>query len=196
MSKKLDYVGHVYGQLTVLWEVGGGAWMCECHCPARTRRVFRIGNLVNGNTTSCGCKKLRHGMANSPEYKIWQQMIRRCHNKFHESYPRYGGVGIEVCAEWRNSFLAFFNEIGKRPSKNYTLDRVDSSKGYQPGNVRWASPDQQNYNKKNTIRVCYQGQTYTTKEFADLFPKERRRCLMARLRHGWSVEQAIAGRRV
>lgn len=91
---------------------------------------------------------LLHGKSRTQLYYVWQSMKQRCHTPTNKSYPRYGGKGITVCEEWRNSFEAFASSVGPRPS-GLTLDRIKSSKGYEPGNVRWATYTQQ---ARNTSR--------------------------------------------
>src|SRR6266436_4256026 len=97
---------------------------------------------------------LTHGMTRGgkpPEYYIWSEMIRRCHNPKHERYADYGGRGIIVCHEWRKSYAAFIVHIGRRPVRKLTLERIDNSKGYEPSNVCWASYEEQNKNRRNVI---------------------------------------------
>ncbi len=77
--------------------------------------------------------KVTHGMTNTSEYRIWQDMRKRCGNQRHKSYPDYGGRGVAVYPEWESSFAAFFLAVGPRPSASHTLDRVDNSRGYEPG---------------------------------------------------------------
>lgn len=96
---------------------------------------------------------LKHGYAidwqATPEYWAWCSMKARCFNANNKKYPLYGGRGISVCAEWRNDFLSFFAHVGKRPSNKHSLDRIDGNRGYEPGNVRWATAIEQNRNRKN-----------------------------------------------
>lgn len=90
--------------------------------------------------------KPKHRMCSTPEYRAWAGAIERC--KRHENYA---GRGITVCAEWRNSFEAFYAHVGPRPSPAHSLDRFPDNDGnYEPGNVRWATRTQQNRNR----RVC------------------------------------------
>jgi hypothetical protein len=63
---------------------------------------------------------------------------------------QYGGSGITVCDRWRESFWSFIEDMGWRPSKHHSLDRIDPNKGYEPGNVKWATAQEQARNKKNT----------------------------------------------
>lgn len=91
---------------------------------------------------------LKHGLSNTPEYKCWQQIKARCLNPNHRAYADYGGRGITVHETWVNDFVAFLDHVGPRPSRRHSLDRIDNNRGYEPGNVRWASPKRQNNNRR------------------------------------------------
>ncbi|MFN3474075.1 MAG: hypothetical protein ACK4ZW_08525 [Blastomonas sp.] len=93
----------------------------------------------------------RHGMRNTPEYEAWRAMVSRCTNPNHKAYRNYGGRGVTVCPEWRSDFRAFISHIGMRPRADYSLDRIDNSKGYEPGNVRWTDAATQNRNRRPFI---------------------------------------------
>lgn len=160
MGKLFDATGKTFGRLTALHEVdplyrSDGTrlrrylFVCECG----TKKEMLLQNVKSGVSRSCGCRmgKMRHGHAGleTPTYRTWQAMRARCHNPKHSAYPRYGARGIQVCERWRNSFDAFLADMGERPDGS-TLDRIDGSKGYEPGNCRWATTAQQFENK----RVC------------------------------------------
>lgn len=96
-------------------------------------------------------------MSNSPEYTVWRAIQQRCHNPKNTAYSDYGGRGIAVCQRWRESFEAFYADTGARPSPEMTLDRIDNERGYEPGNVRWATRIEQSQNTRWTheARVAY-----------------------------------------
>ena len=94
---------------------------------------------------------IKHGAAvrgKTPEYDIWKAMKQRCANPNCKEFKDYGGRGITVCAEWAKDFGAFIASVGRRPAKGLTLDRIDNSKGYEPGNVRWATRAEQSRNRR------------------------------------------------
>lgn len=86
---------------------------------------------------------------NKKEYAAWYHMIRRCTDSSCHNYEDYGGRGIKVCDRWLNSFDNFVDDMGKAPSKAFSLDRVDNNGNYEPSNCRWATPHQQKANCRN-----------------------------------------------
>lgn len=111
--------------------------------------------LRSGHIKSCGCLRVEvtgnysrtHGMTGTPEHRSWKHAKERCFNPDDASYENYGGRGITMCQEWAESFEAFYAHIGPKP-KGLTLDRIDNERGYEPGNVRWATYSQQSYNRR------------------------------------------------
>lgn len=89
----------------------------------------------------------------STEYRIWCGIKSRCTNPNHDAFSRYGGRGIGIHPEWATSFDAFLRDVGYRPSRRHTIDRKQNDLGYVPSNVRWATPDEQQNNKRTTRRV-------------------------------------------
>jgi len=82
---------------------------------------------------------LKHGLSNSPEYKVWQQLKGRCLNPNHRAYPSNGGRGVTFHEPWVNDFTAFLEHVGPRPSPKHALKRVRPDLGFEPGNVKWVA---------------------------------------------------------
>lgn len=112
---------------------------------------------------------MKHGATkNGPttEYRIWAAMIRRCYNERHNHYHRYGGRGIAVCDRWRTSFEAFFADMGLRPSRAHTLDRIDNDGDYEPSNCRWATWYQQATNTSRSVfTATINGETHSVNQW-------------------------------
>lgn len=138
-----------------------------------------------------GKKQERHGLRKLPEYQLWLTMKQRCHNPRCKKYPWYGARGIEVCPRWRDSFKTFLEDVGRRPAPGMEIDREDNDKGYEPGNVRWATRLVQNRNRRNTVEYEHQGR----KLFLSQWAKETGvplQTLKARLTaYNWTLERAL-----
>lgn len=83
-----------------------------------------------------------------PEYRVWSNMIQRCHNTKAPGFKDYGGRGISVCAAWRNSFWKFLRDVGERPFPEAQLDRRDNNGNYEPDNCRWVTPTENMRNRR------------------------------------------------
>ena len=145
MAKKLNLKGQAFGNLTVISDGvlkprpdgRNNKWyLCQCVC-GNTLEV-KTGALNSGNTKSCGCAGIKHGMSKSKEYACWRHIKGRCLNPSDQSYKNYGGRGISICDEWKDDFQAFYNHVGPAPNPSASLDRINNKTGnYEPGNVRW-----------------------------------------------------------
>jgi hypothetical protein len=176
---------------------GQARWDCVCDCG---NKITVVGNsLVTNNTTSCGCyRKERtretsviHGMHGTLEYRSWQSMINRCTNVNNEAYNDYGGRGITVCDRWLNSFEAFYEDMGPRPSPNHSIDREENDLGYYKDNCRWATRVEQNNNRRDNVYYEHNGITKTISEWASEYGIEYRKLYRRLIRDKWDFERAI-----
>lgn len=137
-----------------------------------------------------------HGLSILPDgsrdstYSVWRTMRQRCNDPSHKSYASYGGAGVSVCFRW-NNFALFLEDMGKRPSKAHSIDRLDNSKGYEPDNCRWATPKEQARNKKSVQLLKAFGETKLLVEHAEQW-KIRCDTLRYRLKSGMTPEVALA----
>jgi hypothetical protein len=117
-------------------------------------------------------------------------MRQRCNNQKKREWPHYGGRGIKVCAQWERSFIAFLADVGMRPSPSHSLDRIDVNGNYEPGNVRWATQQQQLENTTVVRLVALNGKTQSISAWEREMglPKGMVRSRESR---GWSTEAAI-----
>lgn len=152
--------GQKFGRLTAIQYMytkkgKSSTWMCVCECGNKT--TTELSSLRNGRTQSCGCLRLertkesvtKHKKSHTPEYHAWSNMIQRCTNPNHPEYKNYGERGIAVCSEWRSSFETFYRDIGSKPSKKYSLDRINNQQGYFKENCRWADAFTQAINRRD-----------------------------------------------
>lgn len=138
-------------------------WECLCDCGKI--KIVRGDCLKQGTTKSCGClvkennEKMRsqlgwmmpsskkHGMSHTDTYNIYRGMLQRCYNEKSTGWPHYGALGVVVCDSWRESFDNFYKDMGERPDKCHSLERLVSSDGYNPSNVVWADNTTQSRNR-------------------------------------------------
>jgi hypothetical protein len=191
-----DLTGQTFSRLTVIGFAGFRGrlphWLCKCDCGA-TVVVYR-GHLKDGHTRSCGCVHVRHGAARKrrvwSEYDIWVNMKQRCENPRHNAWSYYGGRGIRVCEEWSQSFVAFMTAVGPRPSSKHSMDRIDVNRGYEPGNVRWATRNQQQRNRRDSKVIVHDGRILGAWDWAEVTGIPARR-ILGRLANGWGVADAL-----
>lgn len=148
--RTINLTGQRFGNLLVIGIAPSAhhqaRWECLCKCG--DTKIVTGGHLRRGTTRGCrrcSCKNLTHGMHNSPEYKAFTAAKQRCTNPNVRNWKHYGGRGIEFHFA---SFEEFLAHLGPRPSADHSLDRIETNGHYEPGNVRWATEDEQRRNKR------------------------------------------------
>ena len=155
--RKIDLTGQIFGKWTVLEEIKDTVdhrrwWKCRCECGVE--KNVRENALKRNNTRSCKrCSKKIHGLSFTPERNSHLAMIERCYNENHKAFKNYGGRGIRVCDRWsdkKDGIINFYNDMGKKPSKNHSLDRIDVNGDYTPENCKWSTVLEQSLNRQNS----------------------------------------------
>lgn len=167
MPQFKDLTNKQFGRLTAIQPMdirknGSVVWMCVCAC-GNSKAV--MGNTLSAKrTVSCGCYSRQvvkethttHGDTSdykiTPEYRCWAHIKDRCFNENTAGWEDYGGRGITMCEEWRTSFSKFLQDMGRRPSNGYSIDRIDNDGNYEPKNCRWTTQTVQNKNRRQQWR--------------------------------------------
>lgn len=200
--------GKIFDQLTVVGFAGKRIdkcgkikyyWHCVCSCGRAAVACRR--SLVLGEHTSCGCKWMErlmngvitHSSSYTPEYKIWSSMRQRCSNPKAVGWINYGGRGIKVCERWEK-FENFIQDMGTKPTKNHSIERIDNNGDYGPSNCRWIPKQLQPRNTRRTIFLTFNGQTKPLFQWAEELSISYQ-TLFNRLDSGWTTER-ILGRPV
>lgn len=195
----VNRIGLRYGRLVVVSraenrvEPSGAIrarWNCICDCG--NEHVASGQALSRGRVRSCGClnreNESKHGMSAKPIYRVWSQMKQRCTNPNSTHWACYGGRGIKLCEAWHD-FEAFYRDVGNLPT-GMTLERIDNEKGYEPGNVRWATRLEQANNRRTNVLLEYDGRVQTIAEWAREVGKNKS-IIIGRLGRGWSIKRAL-----
>lgn len=194
----LDLTGLLFSRLKVLELLGKRpvgnqsrfvtVWRCQCICGEVL--PVRAESLMNGDTTSCGCLKAEiiskrnvgnatHGLCDTAEYRAWKGAKERV-TSISPNFVSYQSLGVRMCKRWLESSKAFLEDMGRKPSPEHSLDRINNKAHYScgqcpqylkmgwPPNCRWATATQQTQNRRNAKTIDSQGRTYTLKEFCEM----------------------------
>lgn len=179
-SNPPELIGQRFGLLTVIADASEGHrhQMVRCQCDCGNVTVIRKARLYErpGKRLACGClrgRHTKHSDSNSKLYRVWDSMVRRCHNSNHRAFANYGGRGIQVCDDWRDyrNFKAWADTGGYL--EGLTIDRIDNDNGYEPGNCRWATRKQQANNRRCCVYVESNGKRLTLTEWSEMLEVPR-----------------------
>ena len=174
-------------------------WFCRCQCGVA--KVVSAIQLRQKRSLSCGClnrelsslANTKHGesknYSSTPEHLAWKSMRVRCSDPKNPSYHNYGGRGIKVCKRW-DSFENFLSDLGRRPTKDHSLDRKKNHLGYSPRNCRWALPHEQMVNRRNTFMVEVLGEKIPLASLAKEYSISQG-VLRYRVLEGWPLLDAL-----
>lgn len=204
----IDLRGQRFGRLMVIGRAepnrhGQIQWLCRCDCGVE--KVAHGQSLRKGWTKSCGCFRRecghartapngamdnrKHGMWNTPEYRVWHSMIERC-KPSSKDHARYYDRGIFVNTSW-SSFETFFSDMGPRPSPKHSIERKDNAGPYSPENCKWATGKEQQRNTRYNRMVTIGGRTQCVAAWVEEtgIPWDR---LYTRVRRGWPEDRLLS----
>lgn len=172
-------------------------WLCQCDCGNTV--IIYSDNLKRGKSTSCGCyrnectrkRSITHGETKTKLYGVWSSIKSRCYNSNTTAFKDYGGRGIIMCDDWKDSFEIFKDWAYKNGYRDgLSIDRINNNSGYNPDNCRWVVSDVQANNRRNNNSITFNGETHTVTEWAKIMNKNPK-TIFSRIYTGWNPIDAI-----
>lgn len=207
-----DRIGLKYAHLTItkfLWKQKTPNnklkifYLCRCDCGREREVTLKV--LQKNEATTCGNPSCPHrffykeggSLVATSEYKIYGSMIQRCNNPKNHGYKGYGGRGIKVCDRWQgpDGFSNFYADMGPRPNKELSIERIDNDAGYSPENCKWATRQEQARNKrkrkiKEKYATSFLGERRSLQQWEKL-TGIKIATIQDRIRRGWAEKCAI-----
>ena len=175
--------------------------LSKCLCLLCGKVFFaRYDSIMRGSVKSCGCLVgEHHKMSNTKFYKMYHKMLSRCYRESDTKYRIYGARGITVCDRWKDSFLAFKEDMyesyldhcEKFGEKNTSIDRIDVNGNYEPSNCKWATNIEQANNKRNNHYITIDNETHTMKEWSKISGIQYSTIQKRIYKYGWNDVDAI-----
>lgn len=202
MAKLIDLTGKRFGLLTVIEREPNAAhgiavWRCKCDCGQYTS--VRGNNLKSGAVKSCGClrhataKNKTHGMSKTHLYRVWAGVKRRCYYKKDVAYKNYGGRGIKMCDEWRNSSEQFIKwAVASGYREGLTIERIDNDGDYCPNNCTWVPLNEQANNRRMCLQFEHDGRTLNLAQWCKELGLNYSRTHNRIYKLKWPFEKAIS----
>jgi len=194
--KNSKYIGEIVHDLVITNCLTNDIVMCQCKCGKEFKIkivdlfTYNRKELVSNNILEeCNCNTFQY-ISRSREYRIWNNIKQRCYNANNDSFIYYGERGIEMCSKWKNSFSCFISDMGFCPD-GYSIDRLDTNKGYYKENCRWATSKQQNNNKRNNKYIQFQGRIQTIREWCTELKLDYAIVMYRIYKQKYSVEKAF-----
>ncbi len=206
VMEKYDYlINKKFNRLTILFfvvkRVNIPYYQCRCDCGKE--KCIAIYDIINGHTKSCGClaiesklvAKLIHGEGKrgrfTKEFRAWTNIRQRCYNQNNRAYKNYGGRGIRVCDRWMVSFENFLNDVGRAPSNDHSLDRINNNGDYEDGNCKWSTRKEQNNNTRQNLMIEYKGEIKTCAQWCTVLNLNYNRIRQRIQKFNYSPEKAF-----
>lgn len=198
-NSNIDITNQRFGRLTAIKKVGIASWMFKCDCGKEI--VMPYSDLKTHKSCGCWWKEnketfvknvSKHGGAGTVLYRRYCQIIQRCYNPNNNAYHRYGGRGIKMCEEWRESFDTFREWAYQNGYEDgFSIDRIDNDGDYSPENCRFVTAKEQALNREKTVLCEYEGKQCSAFGFAKKYGITSPSFVLKRLKAGVSPEKIL-----